>query len=82
MEGKLTKRFLMSFPDGVYLMSNVMDTMSESVFEEGVSPMAGREGQWKKIVKAGAEGRLCFTFKTKEEKEKVYAELIKQVVKK
>ena len=62
---KLTKKFLMSLPNGVYLMSNIAATRDKAIFGEYViSPVAEREKQWARIKLAGADNRLCRIFKT------------------
>ena len=62
---KLTKKFLMSLPKGIYLMSNLVGQDRDSVFREYVlSPLSEREKQWQKIKLAGADSRLCRLFKT------------------
>jgi hypothetical protein len=65
---KLTKKFLMGLPNGVYLMSNMAATLNKSIFGEYViSPVAEREKQWARIKLAGADNRLCRIFKTEKE---------------
>ena len=62
---KLTKKFLMSLPKGIYLMSNLVGQDGDSVFREYIlSPLSEREKQWQKIKLAGADSRLCRLFKT------------------
>lgn len=62
---KLTKKFLMSLPKGIYLMSNVAGQDRDSVFREYIlSPLSEREKQWQRIKLAGADSRLCRLFKT------------------
>jgi hypothetical protein len=65
---KLTKKFLMSLPNGIYLMSNMVGTDRDSVFREYVlSPLSEREKQWQRIKLAGADSRLCRLFKTEKQ---------------
>jgi len=47
--GKLSKRFLMSLPDGGYIVSNVVGKNSRPVLAEPLDPRNGREPQWKRI---------------------------------
>jgi hypothetical protein len=65
---KLTKKFLMSLPNGVYLMSNLAATRNKPVFSEYIiSPITEREKQWARIKLAGANNRLCRIFKTEKQ---------------
>jgi|BarGraNGADG00211_3_1021988.scaffolds.fasta_scaffold62740_1 hypothetical protein len=65
---KLTKKFLMSLPKGIYLMSNLVGQDRDSVFREYVlSPLSEREKQWQKIKLAGADNCLCRLFKTEDQ---------------
>ena len=63
---RLTKAFLMELPESLYLVSNCLRG-SRPVFEETVRPAAEREQQWKAIVAARANGRLCYVFHDAEE---------------
>jgi hypothetical protein len=63
---RLTKRFLLSLPNGVYLMANIAGSNGNPIFGEYViSPPAEREKQWERIKEAGANNRLCRIFKNK-----------------
>jgi len=65
---RLTKKFLMSLPSGLYLMSNLVGGDRDSVFREYVlSPLTEREKQWARIKLAGADNRLCRIFKTEKQ---------------
>jgi hypothetical protein len=60
VSAKLTKKFLMGLPDGAFLMSNVANySPFFSIYSAKISPLNGREAQWKKILGVGANGRLC-----------------------
>ena len=59
---KLTKRFFMSLPEGMYLSSNTYMYRGRPRFSEEVSPPSEREQQWQRILIAGANGRLCNVF--------------------
>src|SRR5436190_2023206 len=48
--GKLTKHFLMSAAEGLFLVSNVCHTPSEPFFAQLVAPPDQREPQWQEIV--------------------------------
>lgn len=64
---KLTKRFLMELPEGVYLVSNVYEQKGKPAFAENVSPLPERNKQWERIVEAFANHRLCDVFETKKD---------------
>jgi hypothetical protein len=68
---KLTKRLLMSLPEGVYIASNqwVPATPGPSVprFAEHVAEPEAREAQWERIKTAGADGRHCNVYETPED---------------
>ena len=66
---KLTKRFLMELPEGVYLVSNVYEQKGKPAFAEKVTPLSERNKQWQKIVNARANHRLCDVFKTNKDYE-------------
>ena len=65
MSVKLTKKILLAAPEGAYLVSNCFhgDTTA-SIFEEIVAPPLDRENQWKRVVAARADQRLCRVFGT------------------
>jgi len=67
MDGKLTKKFLMGLPEGVWLISNVGDSPYEPVFAETVLPLEEREGQWKRIVAASVSQQMCYVFPSKDD---------------
>ena len=64
--GRLTRRFLMSLPDGHYLVSNCYDQLRPGQFEpcfaERVAPLAERESQWQRIKNTHADNRGCDLF--------------------
>ena len=62
ISGRLTKRFLFSLPDGLYLVSNVMEAPGQPMFAETVAPISGRTAQWQRILKAAANSRTCHVF--------------------
>lgn len=64
---KLTKKYFMELPEGVYLVSNVYEDNNTPAYADEVPPLFKREEQWKKIVKAYADQRLCNVFKTKKD---------------
>jgi hypothetical protein len=66
----LTKKFLLSVPEGKYLASNCFsgpNMKSGSIFEGIVPAEAERLEFWKKIKAAGADQRLCVVYDSKEE---------------
>jgi hypothetical protein len=66
--GTLTKKFLMSLPSGVFIVSNVGHSPVDPVFAEYVlSPAVERERQWEKIMSRGCNGRLCTVFTSEQE---------------
>lgn len=61
---RLTKKFFMSLPSGIYLISNSPGPDGNSTFGEYViSPIAEREKQWQRIKEVGANNRLCRIFR-------------------
>jgi hypothetical protein len=65
---KLTKKFFMDLPEGVYLVSNVYeDKKNIPAYADKVGPLFKREEQWEQIVKTYADQRLCNVFKTKKD---------------
>ena len=62
---KLTKRFFMNLPEGLYLTSNCYERKGKPVFAERVAPQSQRNQQWKEIVKVRADQRLCKVFNNK-----------------
>ena len=60
---KLTRKYLMSLPEGVYLVSNIFPTNPmQSRFAEKVAPPNLRKDQWNRIIKADVHQRLCSCF--------------------
>jgi hypothetical protein len=69
INSKLTKKFFMNLPEGLFLVSNIFPTMETSVFAKETSPFSQRLDQWKRIISVGADQRLCHVFGSKEEYE-------------
>jgi hypothetical protein len=63
---KLTKKFFMQLPEGLYLASNLYESTYESTFAEEIASLGEREQQWIRIVKARVSQRLCRVFKNEE----------------
>jgi len=69
----MTKRFLMSLPEGVYIASNVGDLVKGKVvplLAAQVLPLEKREQQWKQIKEANCNNRNFEVFKNKQDWEK------------
>lgn len=75
--GKLTKKFYMQIPTGLYLISSVGWTPTEPIFAEMIESKSGREKQWKRIVGCAVSQRMCFVFKDK----KTHLKWVKQMLK-
>ena len=67
---KLTRKYLMSLAEGLYLVSNLMHNSTQSYFTEKVAPLKLRKGQWDRIKNVNADQRLCNVFKSKKEYKK------------
>jgi hypothetical protein len=72
---KLTKKFFMSLPEGVYVVSNCHDTLGPGratpVFNEYVVQCEERSTQWDRIKTVGADQRLCDVCRSAEHYKKV-----------
>ena len=66
---KLTKKYLMSLPEGLYLVSNLFFNPMQSSFIEKVAAPNLRKDQWNRIVEADVHQRLCHVFETEKEYE-------------
>ncbi len=62
LSGNLTKKLLFSLREGDYLVSNVAEAPIQPKFAQTIAPKEQREAQWKEIVAARANGRLCYVF--------------------
>jgi len=63
---KLTKRFFMGLPAGVYLVSGVGGfTPFERDFEAEVSSQETRQAQWQQIKQARVDRCTCMVFESK-----------------
>ena len=76
IRSKLTKKVFMELPENVYIASNTFKQKGISLYEDKVAPVSKRDIQWKKIVKASADQRMCHVFKTKAD----YKKWLKHVV--
>ena len=72
---KLTKKFFMSLPAGVYVASNCYNTLGPGcatpVFNEYVAQREERKAQWDTIKAVGANQRLCDVYRNAEDYKKV-----------
>lgn len=64
IRSKLTKEFFMQQREGNFLVSNVYLMRHVPCFAEEISPLRDREQQWKRIVRARVNHRLCTIFRT------------------
>ena len=55
---KLTKKLLLSLPNGAFVVSNCF-AGPQSVFAEQLGPAETRLETWRRAVKARAAGRMC-----------------------
>ncbi|MFC1828045.1 hypothetical protein ACFL0O_00350 [Thermodesulfobacteriota bacterium] len=70
---RMTKKFLMSLPEGAFMESGVMWECRtaegleycDPYMSELVAPLAEREAQWQKIKQKYCEGRHFIVFKSK-----------------
>ena len=61
---RLTKKFFLALPEGVYLASNVALMPGQPIFAETAAPLGEREAQWKRIVAVRVNNQLCNVFQT------------------
>jgi len=64
---KLTRRLMMSLPEGLYLASGTCDDQGCPVYEGVVARAGVRDMQWEKIKHCRADQRHCFVFDSKQE---------------
>ncbi|RNE90727.1 toll/interleukin-1 receptor domain-containing protein [Marichromatium sp. AB32] len=66
--GKLTKKAVMEFEEGSFLVSNCYSSFDRRpLIEEKVGSVIDRESLWKKAKSRGADGRLCSVFRKHED---------------
>lgn len=61
---RLSKKFFVSLPAGLYLVSNVALAPGQPIFAKLVVPLETREAQWKRIKEVRVDGQLCSVFQT------------------
>ena len=71
---KLTREYLMSLTEGLYLVSNPMYNSMQPFFAEKVAPLNLRKDQWERIKNVAADQRLCNVFESEPEHIKQRAE--------
>lgn len=68
---RLTKEFLMALPEGVYIVSNPVVSVTPGPFvpdfEEYVVQPEAREAQWERIKASGANGRHCNVYESSDD---------------
>ena len=72
-DNKMTKKFLMSLPEGAFIVSGVGTKINGKIvpeIAEHVLPIEKRELQWKKIKKAWCNNREFTVFKNKQDWER------------
>ncbi|GHC21268.1 toll/interleukin-1 receptor domain-containing protein [Aidingimonas halophila] len=66
--GNLTKKAIMTFPEGSYLISNCYSSYDKRpLIEEKVGSLEDREALWEQAKSCGSNGRLCRVFKRYED---------------
>ena len=66
--GSLTKKAIMTFPEGSYLVSNCYSSFDRRpLIEEKVGSLDERESLWEQAKYCGSDGRLCRVFKEYED---------------
>jgi len=63
---RLTKKFFLSLPARVFIVSNIFDGPAQPTYFKSVSPAPEREKQWKEIVLHKCDQRTCTIFKNQE----------------
>lgn len=63
----LTKKLLMTLPEGCYIVSNVTDGKGCPVYDGEVTGAEFRDLQWEKIKQVRADQRACHVFGSKAE---------------
>jgi hypothetical protein len=67
MSGKLTKKFYIGLPDGVFLVCSAGMSPLEPSFAEYVAIDIDRPVQWNRIREARADQIECHVYQTKED---------------
>ena len=73
---KLTKKNLMAFQEGIFILSNLYEN-GKSIYTASVVPQDQRAKQWEEIKKVKADGRLCNIFNDEKEQQEYSASISK-----
>lgn len=78
--GKLSKKVVMTIPEGSYLVSNCYSSFDRKpLIEEMIEFGVDRESFWEKVKSKGADGRLCHVFR-KYDDYKAYKRLLNSLM--
>ena len=72
----LSKNFLFNLQEGEYIVSNLFWSRNRPVFAEAVSPLDARHEQWRRIVSAKVDQRLCTVFGCKKDADEYLQSII------
>ena len=75
---RLTKKFFLSLPEDVFIMSNIFNHPGQPTYFKPISQAAEREKQWKEIVSFKCDRRICTVFKNGEEANTYLSDLYKR----
>ena len=73
----LTKKYLMSLPEGVFLVSNARWTPLDPLFMETVGPLSEREDQWQRVKAVRRDQTPCWVYANRADFEEEAQELQK-----
>ncbi|KJR42697.1 hypothetical protein MCHI_001422 [Candidatus Magnetoovum chiemensis] len=71
---RLTKKFLTSLDEGVFLVSASADENKKPLFSSVVPALSEREDMWKRLIEAAVNHKTCHVFKSKAD----YDDFVKQ----
>lgn len=78
--GKLTRKALMDFPEGSYIVSNCYGVFDKRpLLEEIIGSPNDRESLWKRAKSSGSDGRLCRVF-TKYDDYVAYSRILESLI--
>lgn len=72
----LSKRTLFGIKEDKFIVSNLFTNDYQPVFAENASPIIERQEQWRRIVTAGVDQRMCEIFDSKEDADEYYRSLL------
>lgn len=64
--GRLTRKILMTLPDGILLQSNVCENPFTPKYEGYLGPIETRDSTWQQMRELGVDGRLFCGYTTAE----------------